>query len=247
MPNLSNQDVQLGQLMFTSSVTQQHPLGQRGWTQDGRAFVYAGAAAAGDLVAGNVIQGAAPIAGNLAQTPAAAALGATAITITAITTTVVANQYAEGYMQVDTTPGNGYTYTIRDHLAATGGTALVINLLAEDGIQGAALTTASRVGLASNLYMGVIQCPTAKTGPVVGVAAYVIKASQFGWLQTWGPCSVLINGTPAVTAPVINGGTTAGSVDVWTTAAQATASYLGEMMQVGVSTKNNFVFLKIRP
>jgi hypothetical protein len=95
--------------------------------------------------------------------------------------------------------------------------------------------------------MGVIQCPTAKTGPVVGVAAYVIKASQFGWLQTWGPCSVLINGTPAVTAPVINGGTTAGSVDVWTTAAQATASYLGEMMQVGVSTKNNFVFLKIRP
>ena len=69
--------------------------------------------------------------------------------------------------------------------------------------------------------------------------------AQYGWLQTWGVASCLINGTPAVTAPVVNSATTAGALDVWTAAAQPTASLVGEMCQVGVSGKNNFVFLKI--
>jgi hypothetical protein len=73
----------------------------------------------------------------------------------------------------------------------------------------------------------------------------IIPASNYGWLQTWGPAAVLINGTPAVTAPVVNSVTAAGAVDVWTAAAQPTASYVGEMMQVGVSGKFNFVYLKI--
>lgn len=243
--NLSNQDVQLAQGMFTSSATQQHPLGSRGWTQDGRAYVYVKAGAA-DLVAGNVLQAPAPIAGNLAQTPTAAGIGATSVIITAITTTVVANQYAEGYLMGDTTPGNGLVNTIKDHLAATGGAALTLNLYPEDAVT-VAITTATRINLISNPYNGVIVCPTTKTGAVVGVAAYVITTLQFGWVQTWGPASVLINGTPAVTAPIINSATTAGAVDVLTTAASVTSSYLGEMMQLGVSTKNNGAYLKIRP
>ena len=48
-----------------------------------------------------------------------------------------------------------------------------------------------------------------------------------------------------ITAPVMNGLTTAGSVDVWTAAAQPTSNLLGHMMQVGVSTKYNFVYLAI--
>ena len=96
-----------------------------------------------------------------------------------------------------------------------------------------------------NPYKNVIKTPTTITAKVVGVAGYIITATEYGWLNTWGPCSVLINGTPAITAPVINGGTTAGSVDVWTAGAQPTANLVGAMMQVGVSTKYNFVFLEI--
>jgi len=48
-----------------------------------------------------------------------------------------------------------------------------------------------------------------------------------------------------VTAPVVNSATTAGAVDVWSAAAQPTSSLVGEMCQIGVSTKNNFVFAKI--
>ena len=87
------------------------------------------------------------------------------------------------------------------------------------------------------------------SGPagVAGVAPYIIATTQYGWVQTWGMCSVLINGTPAVNAPVVAGGTTAGSVDVWTAAAQPTTNFVGHMAQVGVSTKNNFVNLMIEP
>jgi hypothetical protein len=73
----------------------------------------------------------------------------------------------------------------------------------------------------------------------------VIGDTEYGWIQTWGPVSALINGTPAVTAPVINSATTAGALDVWTAAAQPTSSLVGEMMQVGVSGEANHVFLKI--
>lgn len=226
---------------FSSVSTQAHPLGARGYTKDGRRFRYAVMGAV-DSVAGSLYQGAAPIANHLANTPPAVAVGATSFSYTPGATAGAANLYAEGYLQVDTTPGNGYTYQVSGHAAITASTAFTLYLT--DPIQ-VALTTSSRVGLVANTCKNVIVCPTTKTAQVIGVAPGIITASQYGWLQTWGPGSVLVNGTPAVTAPVVNSATTAGAVDVWTAAAQPTASLVGEMMQVGVSGKNNFVFLKI--
>jgi hypothetical protein len=239
MPNLQDSIGAIGQDAFTSSSTQIHPLGARAYTRDGRRFRYCQAGAS-DLVAGNLIQGAAPLANHLANTPPAVAIGDKSFSYTPGATAGAANLYAEGFLQVDTTPGNGYTYQISGHAAITSSTAFTLYLL--DAVQ-VALTTSSRVGLIPNAYKNVIQCPTTITAKVVGVAGYIITGTQYGWLQTWGPSSVLINGTPAITAPVINSGTTAGAVDVWTAAAQPTANLVGHMMQVGVSGKNNFVFL----
>lgn len=235
--------VAVGQDGFTSSATQIHPLGTRAHTKDGRTFRYAQAGAA-DLVAGNLLQSAAPIANHLANTPPAVAVGATSFTYTPGNTAGAANLYAEGFLQVDTTPGNGYTYQVAGHAAITASTAFTLNLV--DPIQ-VALTTSSRVGLIHNRFKNVIQSPTTLTAGVAGVAPYIIATTQYGWVQTWGMCSVLINGTPAVNAPVVAGGTTAGSVDVWTAAAQPTTNFVGHMAQVGVSTKNNFVNLMIEP
>ncbi len=247
MPNLSNRDVLLGQNMWVSSATQQHPLGTRGVTPDGRVFRYAKAGAS-DLVAGNCLQSPAVITTHLANTPPAVSAGATSFQYTPGATAGAANLYAEGYLQVDTTPGNGYTYTVKDHPAITASTAFTLNLDADDPVQ-VALTTSSRVGLLANPYNGVIQFPvTTATGILVGVAAYVIAAGEYGWIQTWGPCSVLINGTPALGAAVVSpSATTAGSVDVITTTNLVTAQIVGNMCQVGVSTKDNFVWLKVAP
>jgi hypothetical protein len=233
VPTITAQDT------FTCSAAQNHPLGTIAMTADGRRFRYAQVGAA-DLVAGNLIQGAAPLANHLANTAPAVAIGATSFSYTPGATAGAANLYAEGYLQVDTTPGLGYTYQVSGHAAITASTAFTLYL--KDPIQ-VALTTTSRIGLMPNAYKNVIQTPTTITAKVVGVAPAPHTAAYYGWLQTYGPCSVLINGTPAITAPVINGATTAGSVDVWTAAAQPTANLVGHMMQVGVSTKSNFVFL----
>jgi hypothetical protein len=243
--NVSYHPIQLGQNFWESSATQKLPLGTKGQTQDGRVYRYA-LAGASDLVAGNVIQSPAIVANHLAMTPAATALNAFTVTATAGATAGAANLYAEGYLDVDTTPGNGYVYTIKDHLAIGSGASFSVNLFKDDPIQ-VALTTSSRVGLVQNVYSGVIQAPvTTATGVIVGVAPYIIKATQYGWIQTYGPASTLINGTPALGAAVVGiSATTAGSVDVITTTNLVTAPIIGHMMQVGVSTKNNWVFLRI--
>lgn len=215
-------------------------------TRDGRTFRF-GRVGAVAAVAGSLYQASAPVANHLAQTPAAAAIGATAVTITTLgATAATANQYAEGFLYVDTTPGNGIAYGINSHLANAGSALLVVNLEKDDPIQ-IALTTSSRIGLLANPYADVIVTPTTKTSVCIGVPLVAAAIGAYAWFQTWGPCPVLINGTPAVSAPVINSATTAGAVDVWTAAAQPTAQTVGYMQQLGVSTKNNMVFLTIAP
>lgn len=229
---------------FTIDTTLKQKLGQRAVTSDGRVFHYAlvGAVA---TVAGSLYQASAPVANHLALTPSAAAVGATQVTLTLGATAAAANLYAEGFLQVDTTPGNGIMYGIGSHPAISSSGSGTITLLPDESIQ-VALTTSSRVGLIANPYSGIIVTPTTRTAVCVGVPLVAITAAAYGWIQTWGPCPLLINGTPAVTAPVINSATTAGAVDVWTAAAQPTAMQVGDMMQVGVSTKNNAVFLRLK-
>lgn len=227
---------------FSPTSDQRFSLGERAVTRDGRVFRYAQAGVAA-TIAGQLYQGAAPIPFHLATTATATALGATSLTFTPGATGGAANLYAEGFMQVDTTPGEGYTYSVSGHGLITASVAFTLYL--NDPIQGAALTTGSRLGLIHNAYKNIILPPTTSTGRVVGVAPAPATAAYYQWIQTWGPCSVLINGTPAVTAPVINSATTTGSVDVWTAGAQPTATLVGYMMQVGVSTKYNFVYLQL--
>lgn len=233
---------------YSWTTDQKHPLGSLAVTKDGRVFRYCQAGAA-DLVAGNVEQTAAPIANHLALTSAAQAIGdgdgAAPIVVTPGATAGAANLYAEGMLTVDTIPSNGYNYRISGHPAIVASTAFNLYLDLDENLQ-LAFTTATRYGLHHNPYKNVIQTPTTATALVVGIAPAPIVAANYGWLQTRGPAAVLINGTPAVTSPVANSGTTAGAVDVWTTAAAAVVvTPVGRMMQVGVSGKNNTVFVTL--
>lgn len=222
-------------------------LGSRGFTRDGRAFRFCKAGAV-DLVAGNIIQGPAIVTTHLANTPPAVAIGDTSFIYTPGATLGTVNQYAEGWLQVDTTPGNGRMYAISGHAAFALSTAFTLNLEKDDPIA-VALTASSRVGLIANPYNGVIQMPvTTATGILAGVAVSAIPAGQFGWLQTWGPCPALIAGTPALGASVMAPGAVAGACEVVVAAGTLiVAQWVGNMMQIGVAGKNNAVYLKIAP
>lgn len=248
MPSFTQDAIALGQDGFQGiSTTQFHPLGQRGITKDGRVYRYCSVGAV-DLVAGNVIQSSAILTTHLALTAVAAAIGATGpFVVTPGATAGAANLYAEGYLGVDTTPGNGLTYCVSGHPAITASTAFNLTLKQDDGIQTTAWTTATRYGLLAHPYKTVIQSPiTTATGTIVGVAPVVIPASNFGWLQTAGIANVLINGTPALGAPVVGtSATAAGAADVLTTTNLVINPIIGHMAQIGVSGKNNFVKLQI--
>jgi hypothetical protein len=231
--------IAIGQADFVSSATAMHDLGQLAADSIGRLFRYAKAGVA-DLVAGNSLQG--PVwptdQTNLAVA-ADAAIGATTVTVTnGGTNAVTAGQFAKGLLVVETTPGNGYDYIITNNsLAATGGT---ITLTLADPLQVALTSAASKVSLHENNYNGVIQAPiTTLTGAPVGVAHYIIKAGQFGWIGVNGTFATLVKGTPATCSDVIMPGSAAGAVVV---AGYATGTtVVGRMRQLGVDGKNKLV------
>ena len=232
----------LGHDEYTSSTIQLHRLGTRAVTRDGRVFRYAQAGAT-PLVAGSLAQAPAPEPAHLANTPPVVPVGATSFLYAPGAVAGAANLYGEGYLQVDTAPGNGYLYPVSGHKAFLASTAFMLNLETPIVV---ALTATSRVGLRANPYKNVVTSVAPLTAHAVGVAPMPIPAGQYGWLQTYGLSSVLIVGTPAVNAPVLSSATVAGAVDVWTAGAQPTANGpLGFMAQVGVGGKNNFVFLTI--
>ena len=258
--NLTGPTIGVAQGLWIASATQNHRLGERTNTADGRAYRYCsvepsattvtGQVAGASLVAGNVIQAPAPVANHLARTGIAAAINDLVISAVLGATAAYVNQYAEGFVQVDTTPGNGIVYQISSHaLVASSGT-LTANLGQDDKVL-VALTTSSTVGFHYNPYKAVIQGPvTTLTSGAVGVAHWALPSlttggatgQNYGWLQTRGPCPVLINGTPDVGRMVAwTAATAAGTVSI----TSSTFQPIGWMMQTGVDTKNNLVYLTI--
>jgi hypothetical protein len=242
MPNLTSDPVGSSAQLWSSSATQEHQLGTRFVTRDGRVFRYCKAGASA-LVVGNVIQAPAQDTAHQQLTPSAAAIGATTIVATLGASAAAANLYAEGWAIIDTTPGLGYAYPISGHAAVDASGVITLNLPSDSPIQ-VALTSSSRVSLQRNPYAGVIQSPvTTLTGAVVGVAVYPIAASQFGWIQTHGPGAVLVAGTPGVGLAVVVPGTAAGCVVV--DGAASATKVVGSMMVTGVDGKVQAVLLNI--
>lgn len=233
---------------FSFHAAQQHPLGTLAVDKIGRVYRYA---CIGGVTAavGKLYQQAAPIPDHLALTAVAEAIGAGSaadpITVTPGATAGAANLYSEGLLSISDGTGAGLAYRVSGHKAITASVAFNLYLDPDDRIA-VALDSTSRYGLTHSVYQNIILVPTARTGVICGVAVSPATNGYYGWVQSRGPCAVLINGTPAVTSPVANSATTTGAVDVWTTAAAAvTITPVGHMMQVGVSTKFNVVFLNI--
>ena len=111
---------------YSSETVPSAPLGAIGYANDGRKFRYCKNNATNAMVAGYLQQ--APVEDTGDQDLAIAtnaAIGSK--TISLATATVTANQYADGYVCVTVTPGEGLYYKIKSHEAATAAT-VVLNL-----------------------------------------------------------------------------------------------------------------------
>ena len=209
-----------------------HPLGTIGKDAFGRTYRFVRAGAS-DLVVGNALQAQAELTNHQAMTPAAAAIGDTSITVTPGATGGAADLYAGGIAVIDTTPGEGYSYPIKGHLAITSSTAFVLQLARGWTIR-VALTTSSRVTIYPNPYRNVVQGPTTLTNVPVGVCQFILTATEYGWIGASGQFGTLIQGTPGVGLGVGVPGSAAGSVAIH---AVATIALVGNMMETGIDGK----------
>ena len=115
------------------------------------------------------------------------------------------------------------------------------------GLNIAIPATASSIDLIHNKYWNVVIGPTTKTHTTVGVACAAIAASQGGWIQTAGPCSVLTEGTLVAGNFVTPSLTTAGAVTVGSAVLATTVSdnQIGRVMRVGATAAWSLIDLQL--
>lgn len=232
---ISTQDV------FRTSTTKLMPLGTQGVTRDGRVYRY-GLAGGSTLAPGKINTTAAVVANhqNIAvQT--AANVGDQQISVTVGATAVAVGEYDDGYVVGYDVSGVGQALRVSGTPAiASSGTG---TLFLGDAVATAA-TTSGKVNLEHNQWWSAIVAPTSATGDFVnGVVNVSLASGSYGWFQTRGPAAVLGNGSITKGSGVVQGATTAGSVDI--EAAATITQRVGFAVQTGTSTKYNTVYLTI--
>jgi hypothetical protein len=173
---------------------------------------------------------------------AAVAVGDTRVSVTLGNTAAAANDYAEGYLHCNATGAPGSVYKIKSHLAIDANGTGWINLY--DPVT-KAMTTSSKVTLTKNHYKDVVTCPTTLTSVPVGVSIVDVTNGYYFWLQTYGPCAVLTNGTIVVGNGVIPSGSVSGAVDA--EAAASIVPRVGFVLQVNADTEFSLIFLRLSP
>jgi len=251
-------------------------VGARFETSDGRSFAIVQNAGTA-LAAGYLVQGPAAIANHqgltvTAFTPAAVAQAGSApynppaqnssqaaiVTVTLGGTAATANQYAGGFLEVQTGAGIGQFLKIASHPAQTSTSGSLAITLEDAPVT--ALTTSSTVGLRLNSFgspngtdvrtSGVIVTPTTLTGRIIGASVYAIPAStttvpSYGFIQTYGSCALVNHGGTTI-------GHDLGNSTQSTPVAGATETYvvannvrIGVAIQAATDTQASAVFLQL--
>lgn len=229
--------------LLSNSSTQLMPIGVYAETPDGRGYRYAKVGGT-STVAGKVYAAAAWDSTNQAPVgglavAVAAAIGDTQVTVTVAT--LAANLMAGGYLSTAITGGVGYVYSIKGNTLAATTSVIYLN----DPIV-VALSTSSKVTLVKHPYDSIIVSPGgASTGQPVGVANQIITNANYGWIQTYGACSVLSGVATSVSLPGVPltvSATTAGSTIV----ATAILPTIGWAMQLFTATEYDLIYLTIK-
>lgn len=235
------------QSVWEYSTTAQHTIGTRGSLDDGRVFYYGRYSASSAIAAGSVVGAELEDAQMVGMAVNTAAIGDKTITITTGSTAVTANEYAGGYIVVDDAGlGEGITYKIDSHPAASGTTSCVVTLVDPIYVAFAAATT---VSLVKSPWADFIEEQAFGSGAqlAVGVPQVALVDSSstttYTWLQTWGVSAGERDDTTGM-GIALGQGTTAGQLEA---VAGDTEVCYAVGMSTGVVNGHQSVFLRICP
>ena len=197
--------------IYQTSATKKETLGTLRITKDGRKFRYARANSANALGMGKAGQMAAATANHINRAIGAiVAAGTTIIAITVGATAVTADQYADGYFQVNDVTAEGLSIPIVSN-SAIGGAGGVVNITLASPLP-LALAANSDVSLIPNPWSAVAESNTEENG-FAGIAPVAVAVSNYYWAQTGGMAAALGGAVAgAVGTKAVFSGVTAGAL-----------------------------------
>lgn len=247
-----NTGMSSGQSIYATVTTPVHMPGTVASLPDGREYVYvcnrSSAIATGKLCKFNEVSTNYDLCVIPTQTNGSLAIGSTLLDVTlAGSSTIAANQFAGEFLNIDDDTGEGTLYKILGNTAVSAGTAITLQI---EPLR-VAITTSTTVTLV-NHFQDVQLADNNATQKIAGVTQIAIGAGSttpvYFWLQKKGLCSVLMNGTPAVGAPLGISLTTAGAVDaaVEVDTAGSYKQIVGTMVSLaGVSTEHHVAWINV--
>ena len=202
----------VGQGILQESADKNCELGTELVLNDGRKFRYC-LNSSTSLDAGKVVQSAGWVTNHESLAVNTAAKGDTQLDVNndaSTITLITADQYADGYVCVETVGGSEVgIFKIKSHPLQSSTTAtLVVTLYDPLRVAFASGTTVTLVKNPYNLVVVNVASGGTETNAEVGVPLIPITGSYFFWAQFKGLCNVLIQGTPAIGTPLMRGSVT---------------------------------------
>lgn len=236
------------QSIWEAPTTQQHAIGTRGTLDDGRVFYYGRHSDSTAIAAGEIVACETTSAQFVGLATNTAAVGDKTVTLTLGSVAVTANEYDGGYVVADDGgTGEGITYKIASHPAASASTSCVVTLVDPINVAFAAGTTAT---LIKNPWSDFIQMPAAgsQVSMCVGGSNVAItdssSTSKFVWIQTWGMFAGERDDTSGL-GLAVGQGTTAGQLEAVSTT--DTEPHYAICLATGVVNGHQPVFLTVAP
>lgn len=154
--------------------------------------------------------------------------------------TIVADAYADGTFTISDATGEGINYRVSGNTGVTGAGEITVSLT--EPLKLALTIDVSEYTLTKNPWDSVVVSITDQADMAVGVPNVAITASEYGWLQTRGQCSVLWDEAVAKGLALTTGTGTAGAVEALDGAGEV---QIGVASQAGVDTEHQTAFLTI--
>lgn len=172
----------------------------------------------------------------------APAIGDYKVSVTIGTGNATANDYKDGFLVVQDGLGEGRAYPIEGHDAITASTAG--DFLLKEPIDTVSAITVTNVDLIKNLYDDIVISVADQIDPVVGVCNVELTDTYYGWVQTYGACSVWMDETVAAGSAVVLGSSVGGSVEAFDyNSGEVQLGVMGQ--QPGVDDEYQLLYLRL--
>ena len=234
---------------YETEAAQLYPLGQRLECPNGRTYRYAemGATTAGEIA--KLYQSEVNDNWDTLSLTSAIVAGDTSVAFTNGATDIKLNEFAGGYVIYEETDNLGEPHRIRANTATSPAGAGTVYLFKGDSFQVALGVTGNDViTLVKSPVKDIIITPASEpTGIVVGIPQVVIAVNQFGWVQTHGVASCLIDGTVFIAKELRPSESIAGAVAAldYDEVDDADTGVVGRCMEVAPDTEFGHLFISL--